>query len=370
MTWKAVRKKALREFTALATAIVLTASLAACDMSSPDPKHSSASPSSSGPIAVVASIRQWGSLAEEIGGSDIALDTIVSPASDEEAQDFEPKSADTAKLQHASIVVTNGAGYDAWATKNLVKGTVTVSAAETIGALEGDNPHLWLSKDVRAGMASELAEAFSKALPTKKKSFAARLQTWQAKEKTLDDEIASFANAHGNASYAATGTAAFYLMDDMGFKDATPRGYSQALLAGQEPAPADLKGFRELLEGGSVALFVDTSGESGNAKKDTKTNNGSGTGDATNSAPGETADAVTLLRAAAKDGAVPIVDVATQMPAKTATLDDWIGSLIESIETALDATAPETSGNPGSPTQGTSSPSPAQQPASTNSSKR
>ena len=70
-----------------------------------------------------------------------------------DAHDFEPKTADVAALQKAQVVVSNGAGYDAWATKNLTKGTVSVSAAQMVGAMEGDNPHLWFSNDARNAMA-------------------------------------------------------------------------------------------------------------------------------------------------------------------------------------------------------------------------
>ncbi|MCI1219856.1 MAG: zinc ABC transporter substrate-binding protein [Bifidobacterium sp.] len=353
------RRTMLRRFVALAAAAGMTMSVAACDMSSPDPKRPTTSSAPTGPIAVVASLRQWGSLAKEIGGDDVAVDSILSPASDEDAQDFEPKSADAARLQHASIVVTNGAGYDTWTTKNLSKGTIIVSAAETIGAMEGDNPHLWLSKDARLGMASELAEAFSKALPSKKKSFAARLKEWRAKEVKIDEELADFAGDYANTPYAATGTSAFYLMDDMGFKDATPQGYSQALLAQQAPSAADVAQFHKLLEGGAVKLLVDTN-SAGNAKSGADSagahNETDTTGDS--ATPADEADMLSLLYASAKNGSVPIVKVPMAMPEGDTTLDEWITALIKSIATtmAADMNAGEP-GDVGSPAQGSPSPS-------------
>ena len=108
------------------------------------------------PIEVVASVNQWGSLAEQIGGVHVKVTSILS-STDVDAHDFEPKTDDIGKLQQAQVAVSNGAGYDAWAVKNLSKDTVSVSAAQMVGAIEGDNPHLWFSSDARNAMAKELA---------------------------------------------------------------------------------------------------------------------------------------------------------------------------------------------------------------------
>ena len=92
------------------------------------------------PIEVVASVNQWGSLAEQIGGVHVKVTSVLS-STDVNAHDFEPKTDDIDKLQQAQVVVSNGAGYDTWATKNLSKTMVSVSAAQMVGAVEGDNPH-------------------------------------------------------------------------------------------------------------------------------------------------------------------------------------------------------------------------------------
>lgn len=139
-------------------------------------------PEPAGPINVVASINQWGSLAAELGGDDVTVTSIMN-STNVDAHDFEPKTSDVAKLSQAQIVVANGAGYDSWATKPLSKSSTLVSAASVMGAMEGDNPHLWFSKDARSSMASAITEAYVKALPSKKRIFQKRLKNWLNSEK-------------------------------------------------------------------------------------------------------------------------------------------------------------------------------------------
>ena len=113
------------------------------------------------PINVVASVNQWGALAEQIGGVHVKVTSILSSTT-EDAHTFEPKTTAVDTLQKAQVVVSNGAGYDSWATKNLERDTVSVSAAQMVGAVEGDNPHLWFSSDARNAMAKELADTYSR----------------------------------------------------------------------------------------------------------------------------------------------------------------------------------------------------------------
>lgn len=65
---------------------------------------------------VVASVNQWGSLAQELGGSCVKVTSLINSTS-VEPHDYEPTTSDMAKLTKADIVVLNGAGYDGWAEK-------------------------------------------------------------------------------------------------------------------------------------------------------------------------------------------------------------------------------------------------------------
>ncbi len=262
-----------------------------------------------GTITVVASINQWGSLASEIGGSHVKVTSILT-STNVDAHDFEPKTSDLTTLSKAEIVVANGAGYDTWATKARGRESILVSASQIVGASEGDNPHLWFSKDARTGMAKELANTFSKARPKLKKTFSKRLKAWQEREKKLDLAMSNFADTHSNATYAATESVAYYLMSDMGIKDVTPTGYTQASANDGEVAPADLQEFQTLIEGQKASVLINNSQEA--------------------------SDATNMLTGTAGKSDVSVVDVSEQMPEAYETLHDWVSALMNSVIKAID----------------------------------
>lgn len=296
---------------ALATAVTL----AACGgQASPgaDDKKADPAPEPTGPISVVASVNQWGSLAEQIGGEDVTVTSILKTTA-VDAHDFEPKTSDMTALSKADVVVVNGAGYDAWATKALSKGATLVSAADIMGAMEGDNPHLWFSKDARGAMAEELADVFAKARPKKAKAFDERLEEWKESEEELDTRMAEFAKEHKDATYAATEAVAYYLMSDLGLSDVTPEGYAAAVAAEGEVAPADLQEFQSLLESHGADVLVNNSQEA--------------------------SDATNMITGTAGRAEVPVVDISEQMPEEFDSLVDWISSLTDLVVKAIDPEA-------------------------------
>lgn len=301
-------RRAPRIIAAAAAAVMLVAS-SACGSPSRGTQGSHGSATATGPITVVASVNQWGSLAKQIGGNDVQVTSILG-STGVDAHDFEPKTSDLAKLQKAQVVVSNGAGYDSWATKTPGRNTIMVSAAQTVGAMEGDNPHLWFSKDARNGMATELTEAFSKLLPSKKKDFQSRLKRWKTAEDKVDESMSSFSKQHGDVTYAATEPVAYYFMADMGFTDATPKGYVSSAAAEGEPAPADLQKFQSLIETNGIDILVNNTQEP--------------------------SDASNMLTGTAHRSDVPVLDVSEQLPDEYESLTDWIAALIDDLDSALD----------------------------------
>ena len=282
----------LTRLAAAGLSAVLLFATTACAATSPaetEPDNKTSVPAPTGPINVVASLNQWGSLAAELGGDDVEVTSIVN-STNVDAHDFEPKTSDVAKLSKAQIIVANGAGYDSWATKSMTKTTNIVSAASVMGAVEGDNPHLWFSKDARSSMATAITDAYIKALPSKKKAFQKRLKAWQADEKSLETWASEFTKSHSDLTYAATEPVVYYLMADLGFKDQTPKGYTQSTASGGEPAPADLQSFQKLIEDNTIIDAVDpsygcedaTDGDTAdsNANSDDSSAEGSATDDA------------------------------------------------------------------------------------------
>ena len=175
---------------AIAAAAATLLSMAACGSSNAaSGKSDSSGAASSGKIEVVASINQWGSVAEDLGGSNVEVTNIMTKTN-VEAHDYEPTSQDVAKFGTAKVAVVNGADYDPWATKAAQPTKVTlVTAAETAGIKEGDNPHVWFSAKVRSNTADAITAAYQKADPSHKDDYAKLNKEWHAKEDQLESKI-------------------------------------------------------------------------------------------------------------------------------------------------------------------------------------
>ncbi|PLS30769.1 ABC transporter substrate-binding protein [Bifidobacterium margollesii] len=266
------------------------------------------------PIAVTSSINQWGLLAKQIGGDQVKVTSILG-STNVDAHDFEPQTSDIATISKSRILVVNGAGYDEWAVKASAGTVTTVSAADAVGAADGDNPHLWFSKDARKAMARELAEAFAKERPAEKDYFDGRLQTWSKSESELETTMDTFAERHPKATYAATESVAYYLMSDLNLTDATPQAYAQAVANESEPAPADVQKFQSLITAGKISVLVNNTQEA--------------------------SDMTNLITGTAHKSSVPVLDVSEQVPEGQDSLVSWMNSLISACEKALDESAPE-----------------------------
>lgn len=263
----------------------------------------------SGTIEVVASINQWGSIAKDLGGSHVDVTNIMTKTN-VEAHDYEPTSQDVAKFGTAKVAVVNGADYDPWASKaaSTTKATL-VTAAETAGIKEGDNPHVWFSAKVRNNTADAITAAYQKADPSHKDDYAKLNKEWHAKEDQLESKIKETSAKTEGLPYAATESVAWYLADDLKMTDATPKGYAQASANESEPTPADIKDFQDTLKAGFIKMFVFNSQEANS-----------------------TIDQIT---GAAKDANVPIVELAEQMPKQYTNLLDWMSALVDQFAAAV-----------------------------------
>jgi zinc/manganese transport system substrate-binding protein len=94
-------------------------------------------------IAVTASFSILGDLVRAVGGERVTVSTLVGP--NEDAHVFEPKPRDVKTIVQSRLLVTNGLGFEPWATK-LAKSAgykgETVVASTGVKALPGD-PHAW-----------------------------------------------------------------------------------------------------------------------------------------------------------------------------------------------------------------------------------
>ena len=111
-------------------------------------------------IRVVAAENFYGDVARQIGGSRIAVLSILSNPN-QDPHLFETTPGAVRQVADARIVILNGANYDPWMQKLLSavprSGRTVITVAAIVGKKTGDNPHLWYDPPTMPAVAKALA---------------------------------------------------------------------------------------------------------------------------------------------------------------------------------------------------------------------
>ncbi len=126
-------------------------------------------------VPVVAAENFYGDLVQQLGGSQVAVTSILSNP-DQDPHLFEASPSAARALSGAKLVVLNGADYDPWMEK-LLTATPAVErqiivVADLMGVKSGDNPHLWYKPDTMPTAAKSIIWPISSAAcnPFRRKS--------------------------------------------------------------------------------------------------------------------------------------------------------------------------------------------------------
>ena len=128
--------------------VAVTAALSSAVVAGCGGASGSTAGSGAGRLQVTAAENFWGSIASQLGGDKVAVQSIiVNPNTDPHA--YEPTAADGVAMARSQMAIVNGIGYDAWATKllgaNPSGGRAVLTVGDLLGLKEGDNPHQWYS---------------------------------------------------------------------------------------------------------------------------------------------------------------------------------------------------------------------------------
>ncbi len=254
-----VRPRAGGSAVTIALGIALV--LAGCSAKPGTPAGSGAStapPCPTAPIPVAVSVSQWGDIVSTLGG-DCAKVTTALASSSVDPHDYEPSPSNADSFSHASLVVVNGAGYDAWAMK-LAAATAphapVVSAAAVTKTPSGANPHLWYSPTAVMAVADALTAALTTLRPSATDYFAAQRSAFAADLQPYTDLVTAISKGASGKSYAATESVFDYLGAALRLVDKTPNGYRHAVTNETDPSPADIEAFRALLARRQVDVLI------------------------------------------------------------------------------------------------------------------
>jgi zinc/manganese transport system substrate-binding protein len=224
---------------AVAVLVVLGAAcLAGCDKSDPG-----ADTGVVGRVQVVAAENFWGSIAAQLGGGRVSVNSIiVNPNTDPHS--YEPSAADARTMAGAKLAIVNGIGYDNWAPKLLaaspVSGRVVLNVGDLLGLKTGDNPHQWYSPASVQRVIGQIVADYDRLDPAGAAYYARREQAFETVA------LASYDRLREQIRTRYAGTPVGYsesifrpLGEEVGLRLLTPYSFAKAVAEGTDVTAQD-----------------------------------------------------------------------------------------------------------------------------------
>jgi ABC-type Zn uptake system ZnuABC Zn-binding protein ZnuA len=181
-------------------------------------------------LSVVATTSVLGDFAQQIGGDQIRVDTILSPTSTPTTTSRRPA---TSNPSAADVVLRNGAGLEAWFDDTIEASDTRATLVDTSAGVtlrhgghnghggddDGDaDPHIWQDPRNAIAMVTTIADAFSAADPDGAPAYAANLERYTGELDALDAQIEADTSTLANKKLVTNHDAFGYYADRYGFE--------------------------------------------------------------------------------------------------------------------------------------------------------
>lgn len=193
-------------------------------------------------IQVVAAETVWGEIAQQIGGDQVQVTSILGvngkggiAGTAEQAAAFQPSAADAKALQAGQLVILNGAGLDPWVSQTLSSNPgihrLEVNVANQVGVTPGQNPYLWYDPAYVQTAAQQIEQDYVQLRPNEQAYFQQQETAFLANAVTADEQtIKSIKQRYAGTVVATCDALGTELADQLGLKPVQPA--SAARLAG------------------------------------------------------------------------------------------------------------------------------------------
>jgi len=301
-----MQRRLFAVFAAVATTLTATGLLTGC-------ATSRAHVTAGNRLNVVAAESFWGSIASQLGGAKVDVTSLIdNPATD--PHDYEPTAADARAVATASLVIVNGVGYDAWASKlvaaNPTSGRRVITVGKLIGAPADANPHRWYNPADVHQVVAAITASLTKADPGDASYFASMQQQFEttglAKYNAL---IADIKAKYAGTPVGASESIFAMIAPTLGLDLLTPPGFLRAISEGSEPTASDKMTIDDQIKQHRIKVYVYNSQ---NATPDVQA---------------QVDDA--------KAAGIPVTTITETLQPAGATFQDWQVAQLQSLESAL-----------------------------------
>jgi zinc/manganese transport system substrate-binding protein len=194
-------------------------------------------------LTVVAAENFWGSIAGQLGGSKVAVKSIiVNPSTDPHS--YEPTASDGIALAKSQMAIVNGIGYDTWASKliaaNPASSRVVLDVGNLLGLKQGDNPHQWYSPSSVRRVIGQIVADYKRLDPKDSAYFDHQRTTFETRDlaqyhrliAAIRARYAGVAVGYSESIFEPLGRA-------LGLRLLTPYSFAKAVAEGSDVSAAD-----------------------------------------------------------------------------------------------------------------------------------
>ena len=209
-------------------------------------------------VAVLAAENFYGDVAQQIGGPDVNVTSILSNPN-QDPHLFEASPSVARAVSAARIVIYNGLDYDPWIAKLLSaiasSDRIAIDVGKLVGKRPGDNPHIWYDPNTMLALAARLADELSAADPAHAADYRRRLAEFRQSLQPIEAKIAALRARLAGTPVAATEPVFNYLLDAIGMQ-IHDRRFQLAVMNDTEPGASDVVTFEKDLESHRVRMLV------------------------------------------------------------------------------------------------------------------
>ncbi len=215
--------------------------------------------SKGGRLVVVAAENTWGSIAAQLGGSQVQVTSIVSdPNAD--PHEYESSPADARLMASANYVIVNGAGYDTWADQLLAAqpeaSRKVLDVANLVGKVPGDNPHLWYDPGFVDQVVARITTAYEALRPAEFAYFEAQASAFTLLLAPYKQSVAYIQQHFANMPVASTESIFQYMAQVTQLDLVTPQTFMDAVAEGNDPPASSVVTFTDQIRANSFRVLV------------------------------------------------------------------------------------------------------------------
>lgn len=228
--------------------------LSACVSSSPT------SPSTSSKVLnVVAAENFYGNIVQQLGGSRVAVVSILSdPNAD--PHEYESSFKDAAAVSNADLVIRNGGNYDTWMDKLLSASPnpkrVVITASDVAVHKLPDNPHVWYGIDNVSSIAEAITASLKKLDAAGTATFSNNLSSFKQSLVAIQQKMSAIKARYAGTPVGLTETIYLYQTSPAGLNVLTPFEFEKAIAEGNDPPAATVATVNDQINKKQVKVLI------------------------------------------------------------------------------------------------------------------